>query len=50
MDHNMTNPDYRSELVEKFRLLIETGLYPVSNQAIAQAMMDKGVFEFFSRA
>ena len=40
--------EYRPELVEKFRSLIESGRYYVSNRAIAQAMMDEGVMEELS--
>lgn len=37
--------DVRPELVEKFRVLIAAGRYHVTDRDIAQAMMDKGVFD-----
>ncbi len=38
-------PDVRDELVAKFRFLIDTGRYIVSNLAVAEAMLDDGVFD-----
>ena len=37
-------PEVRRELVERFRFLVETGRYNVSNLAIAEAMLEDGVF------
>jgi len=37
-------PEVRQDLVERFRFLVETGRYNVSNRAIAEAMIEDGVF------
>jgi anti-sigma28 factor (negative regulator of flagellin synthesis) len=45
MVRNVTEmPEVRQELVDKFRFLIQTGRYQVSNRAIAEAMLGDGVF------
>lgn len=38
-------PDVRRELVERYRFLVSTGRYSVSNQDIAEAMLSDGVLE-----
>ena len=38
-------PEVRQDLVERFRFLVETGRYNVSNRAIAEAMVEDGVLD-----
>jgi anti-sigma28 factor (negative regulator of flagellin synthesis) len=38
-------PEVRQDLVERFRFLVETGRYNVSNLAIAETMLEDGVLD-----